>query len=186
MFSRQLPLIALALVIGAGTTRGQGAGQHSTRGGSVALKPSLTSLVATHDGLAAEFRRLTVAATGAAAKSADRQALARFVGKAVVPQLTTESFVLFTTFDSLVGGGYAVPATLFDLDAISLLVQEIERTAGAGDRIAFESRNYALSVALEGYFTKVQLLVLPVLHARLSGAALSAVATRLEVERTTP
>ena len=186
MFTRQLHLITLALVLGAGTALAQGDGQQSTRGGSVALKPSLTPLVASHDALAERYRGLTAAATGATAKAADRQALARFVRTAIVPRLTIESFTLFTAFDSIVGGGYAVPATLFDLDAIALLVKEIEHVAGAGDRIAFETRNHALSWALDGYFTKVHQLVLPVLNSRLSGTALSAVVHRLDAERATP
>lgn len=185
MFSRQFRLIALVLVLGAGIAA-QATGQQASSGGSVALTPSLVSLVATHDGLAEQFRRLALAATGAGAKTPDRQALARFVRKAVVPLLTTESFVLFTAFDSVVGGGYAVPATLFDLDAISFLVKEVERTASGGDRVTFETRTYALSVALDGYFTKVHQLVLPVLNTRLSGTALSAVVNRLEAERATP
>ena len=181
MFTRQFHLITLALVLGAGAAQAQETGQ-STKGGSVALQPSLTSLVATHDDLAAQFRRLAVAATGTAARTADRQALARFLRAAIVPQLKTESYTLFPVFDSLVGGGYAVPATLFDLDAIELLIKEIERTAG-GDRVAFDTRSYALSVALDGYFTKVQLLVLPVLNERLGGAALSGVLNRLQARR---
>lgn len=184
MFTRQLYLTTLALVLGAGAAQGQETGQ-STKGGSAVLQPSLTFLVATHDDLAAQFRRLAGAATGATAKTADRQALARFVRTAIVPQLKIESVELFTAFDSLVGGGYAVPATLFDLDAIEFLIKEIERTAGGGDRVAFETRSYALSMALDGYFTKVQLLVLPVLNARLGRPALSAALTRLEARRTT-
>jgi hypothetical protein len=135
----------------------------------VAARPSLTSLRATHDGLAAQFRRFTEAATGAAATSADRQALAQFVRTAIVPQLKLESDELFTPFDSLVGGGYAVPATLFELDAISDLAKEIERTAVSDDRAVFATRSYALRVMLECYFTKVQVLVLPVLNERLAG-----------------
>jgi hypothetical protein len=182
MFTQQLHLITLALVIGAGAAQGQG---QITSGGSAALQPSLVSLRTTHDGLAAQFRRLAAAATGPTAQAADRQALARFVRHTIVPQLQSESFELITAFDSLVGGGYAVPATLFDLDAIGYLIKEIERTAGGGDRITFETRSYALSVALEGYFTKMQLLVLPVLNARLGGPALSTALTRLEARRTT-
>ena len=184
MFTRQLYLISLALVLGAGAAQAQEAGQ-STKGGSVALQPSLTSLVATQDKLAAQFRRLAVAATGTSAQAAERRALARFLRTAVVPQLTVEGLELFTAFDSLVGGGYAVPATLFDLDAIEFLIKEIERTAGHSDRVAFNERAYALSVALDGYFTKVQLLVLPVLNARVGGTALSTALTRLEARRTT-
>jgi hypothetical protein len=179
MFTRQMSRMALALMLGAATAQAQGDSKHVTKGGSVALKPALSSLVSTHDELAAQFRRLAESATGAAARSADREALARFVRTAVVPQLTRESVTLFTAFDSLVGGGYAVPATLFDLDAISFLVKEVERTAG-GDRITFETRAYALSWALDGYFTKVQLLVLPVLRARLTGSALTTIETRVE------
>lgn len=184
MFTQRFQFITLTLVLGAAVAQGQGVGQQSTAGGSVALKPSVTTIVSTHDGLAAEYRRLTDAATGTAAKATDRHALAHFLRAAIAPQLQAESFELFTAFDSVVGGGYAVPATLFDLDAIGFLVKEIERTASGEDRTTFATRSYALSVALEGYFTKVQLLVLPVLKDRLSGPALEAVLAR--VERQTP
>jgi hypothetical protein len=180
MFSRQLGVVTLALVLSAGTARGQGDSRQATNGHWGAAKPGPMSLVDTHDGLAAQFRRLADAATGASATSADRQAFARFVRAAVVPQLKVESVTLFTVFDSLVGGGYAVPATLFDLDAIGYLVKDVERSASGKDRVAFETRAYALGWALDGYFTKVQLLVLPVLRTRLSGDALSAIEARFE------
>jgi hypothetical protein len=176
MFARQLQLFTLALVLGAVTAQGQGVAQ---KGGSVSLTPNAAGLVTTHDGLAAQFRRLTQAATGATAKASDRAALASFVRGKVVPQINQEVAVLFPVFDSIVGGGYAVPATLFDLDAVSYLVKELERTAANGDRTAFETRTFALGLSLETYFTKVQLLVLPVLNERLGEAA----SQRLEVER---
>ena len=178
MFARQIRLLALTLVFGAVAAQGQAGGQTS-KGGAVSLTPNAAGLVTTHDGLAAQFRRLTQAATGATAKASDRTALASFVRGKVVPQINQEVAALFPTFDSIVGGGYAVPATLFDLDAVSYLVKELERTAANGDRAAFETRTFALGLSLETYFTKVQLLVLPVLNERLGEAAFQ----RLEVER---
>lgn len=186
MFPRQLRILALTLVLSAGAAQAQEYSKQIAKGGAVALQPSIVSLAETHEGLAAQFRRLGETATGATARAADRQALVRFVRTAIVPQLKIESVVLFTAFDSIVGGGYAVPATLFDLDAINSLVKETERTTGDSARYAFNERTYALSIALEGYFTKVELLVLPVLNQRLSGQALSAVFSRLETGRSTP
>lgn len=176
MSMKHLPLLALALTLGAAS----GGAQRGTAGGSVALQPSLESLPALHDELAAEFRRLADAATAASATARERVALARFVRQTIVPRLKTESFALITAFDSVVGGGYAVPATLFDLDAIGFLVREIERTAGGGSPATFNERAYALSVGLEGYFTKMDVLVLPVLRQRLTGQPLSAVVERLD------
>jgi len=180
MFARHTLILGLALVFGAGNARAQ-AGQ-STRGGSVAR--SLTSLVATHDDLAVRFRRLASAAINAHSTATERAALGRFVRAEILSRLTVEASVLYPAFDSIIGGGYAVPATLFDLDGIWFLVKEIERTASASDRIEFVSRAYALSTALETYFTKTQLLVLPVLEQRLNAAGLNAVVTRLEQPNT--
>lgn len=185
MFARQLRLLTLALVFGTVSAQGQGVGQAS-KGGSVSLTPNAAALVTTHDGLAAQFRRLTQAATGSTAKASDRDALARFVRAKVVPQITQEVIVLFPTFDSIVGGGYAVPATLFDTDVVSYLVKELERTAANRDRAAFETRSFALGLSLENYFTKVQLLVLPVLNERLGATALGATLNRLDWDRATP
>lgn len=178
MFIRSAVTVALALAITAGGASGQGAKNQSTKGGSVALSASLAAVVTTHDGLAAQFRRLAAAATATSASARERQAVSRFVRASVVPQLETESVVLYPVFDSVIGGGYAVAANLFDLDAIGFLVKESERTASGG-RADFDARLYALSTALETYFTKTQLLVLPVLNDRLSGAELASVLARL-------
>jgi hypothetical protein len=147
------------------------------------LQPSLTAVAATHDELAAKFRRLAGAAIEVTASTAARLSLATFVRKNIMPRLDTESMVLFPAFDSIIGGGYAVPANLFELDGIAFLVQEVERTAAYGAE--FGARVYALSHALEGYFTKTELLVLPVLKDRLSAGQLQAVITDL-TERNTP
>jgi hypothetical protein len=184
MFIRIAVPIALALAVGAGSALSQGAQRQSTRGGSVELGSSLAALTTTHDGLAARFRQLGAKATAANATVTDRQALARFVRAEVVPHLEIESVALFPAFDSIIGGGYAVPATLFDLDAISFLIQEVERTATVS-AVDFGARVYALSSALETYFTKTQLLVLPVLHERLKGPALDTVLARL-ADRSAP
>jgi hypothetical protein len=177
MSTRTAVTITLALAIGAGGALAQGA-QQGTKGGSVALTASLATLVTEHDVLAAEFRRVVAAASSARATGTERAAVGRFVRTAVVPQLEIESVVLYPAFDSIVGGGYAVPANLFDLDAIAFLVKEAERTA-TGARAEFDARVYALSTALETYFTKTQLLVLPVLNDRLSGTGLASVVARL-------
>lgn len=185
MFARQLRLLTLALVLGAVAAQGQEV-THDSKGGSVSLTPNAATLVTRHDELAAQFRRLAQAATGSAAHASDREELARFVRGTIVPQLSKEMQVLFPTFDSIVGGGYAVPATLFDLDLVSYLVKELERTATDEDGAAFETRAYALSIALEGYFTKVQLLVLPVLKERLGPKALGVALSLVDVERSKP
>lgn len=182
---RQFRLLTLALMFGALPAQGQ-EGNRASQGGAVALAPTAASLVSAHDRLAAEFRRLAEAAIGPTATAEQRQAITRFLRTQIEPRLRKESWSLFPTFDSLVGGGYAVPANLFDLDGVSFLVKEIERTAASGERVAFETRLYALSVALESYFTKVQLLVLPVLKDRLGESALAAVVGELEQGRTRP
>lgn len=148
----------------------------SSNGGSVALRAGVASLVTAHDSLAARFRRLVTSATAPGASPSARQAVVTFVRAEIEPQLSRESIALFPTFDSIIGGGYAVPATLLDLDGIAFLAQEVARTAGAS-RGDFEARLYALSSALESYFTKTDLLVLPVLHERLGSVALTAVLT---------
>ena len=182
---RHMRLLTLALVLGAASAQGQEAGRNSS-GGAVSLTPTAGSLVSAHDRLAAEFRRLADAAIGPAATTEHRQAITRFLRTKIEPRLRKESWSLFPTFDSIVGGGYAVPANLFDLDGVSYLVKEIERTTATGERAAFETRLYALSVALESYFTKVQLLVVPVLKERLGETALGTIEGELEVGRTRP
>ena len=182
---RYLKVLTLALVLGAAVAQGQEAGRISS-GGAVSLAPTSASLVTAHDRLAAEFRRLAEAAIGPEATAEDREAISRFVRRMIEPRLRKESWSLFPTFDSIVGGGYAVPANLFDLDGVSYLVKEIERTTATGERAAFETRLYALSVALESYFTKVQLLVVPVLKERLGETALGALAGEVEAGRTRP
>ena len=181
MFTRTTVVFGLALVLGAGVARAQ-SGQ-TTLGGSVARTAHFTSLVATHDDLAVRFRRLAQAAINSHSTTIERQALGRFIQSDIVPRLKVESVALYTAFDSIVGGGYAVPATLFDLDAIAFLVKEVDRTA-TGDRAEFAARVYALSAALESYFTKTQLLVLPVLEERLNAAGVNAVLARLEGRNT--
>jgi hypothetical protein len=185
MSTRQLGTITLVAILGATALPAQGARERGGKG-VVAVAPTLATLVETHDGLASRFRQLSAAATRAGAPRAARRSLASFVRAEIVPQLEIESVVLYPVFDSIAGGGYAVPATLFDLDAIGFLVKEIERTAGTADRAAFEARAYALSHALEAYFTKLQLLVVPVLHERLGEPALRTMLARLETGRNHP
>jgi hypothetical protein len=180
MNTRHTLVIGLALVFAAGIARAQGG--HSTKGGSIAVArtASLTDLVASHDDLSARFRRLASAATNPTSTAVERQAFGRFIRADILSRLATEVSVLYPAFDSLVAGGYAVPATLFDLDGISFLTKEVERTATGNDRVEFVSRAYALSVALESYFTKTELLVLPVLEERLDVARLNGVVNLLE------
>lgn len=179
MNARHLSLLTAALTVAALAAAGASA-QRVSAGGSVDVRPGLAFLVDTHDSLAAQFRRLADAATAPGAVTAERQALARFVRGAISPVLQRESFELMPVFDSVVGGGYAVPATLLDLDGIAFLVRELERTAGGSDRVSFNERAYALSIALEGHYTKVDLLIVPVLRDRLSPVGLRALAARLE------
>jgi len=180
MNTRHTLVIGLALVVTAGIARAQGG--HSTTGGSIAIVrgPTLTALVASHDDLSARFRRLASAATNPTSTAVERQAFGRFIRSEVLSRLSTEVSVLYPAFDSVVGGGYAVPATLFDLDGISFLTKEVERTATGNDRVEFVSRAYALSTALETYFTKTELLVLPVLEERLDLVRLNEVVTSVE------
>jgi hypothetical protein len=182
---RHLRLLTLTLVLSAVSAQGQGVGQ-SSKGGSVSLAPNASALVTKHDDLAAQYRRLTQAAIGTNGKASDREALVRFVRSRVLPQITQEVLVLIPTFDSLVGGGYAVPATLFDLDGVSYLVKELERNPANLDRAKFETLTFALGLAFENYFTKVELLVLPVLNKQLGATALSAALSRLDWNRATP
>jgi hypothetical protein len=180
MNTRHTLIIGLALVLTAGIARAQGG--HSTKGGSIAVvrTPTLTALVASHDDLSARFRRLATAAINPTSTAVERQAFGRFVRSDVLSRLSTEVSVLYPTFDSLVGGGYAVPAVLFDVDGISFLTKEVERTASGSDRVEFVSRAYALSAALESYFTKTELLVLPVLEERLDLVRLNEVFNSVE------
>jgi len=167
-------LLALALLVGAASARGQGT--QFARGGALIVRPSLAYTATTLDRLAIDYRRLAATATAPYATTVERQALARFVRAEIVPQLKVDIAGLYVTFDSLVGGAYAVPATLFDLDAIDLLSKDVARSAKSDNREAFNARTYALSTALEGYFAKTQLLVLPMVNDRLNGTALISVA----------
>ncbi len=163
-------LMALALLAGAGSVHAQGAELAQRAGAS---QPNYVSLVTTLDGLAAQYRGLAATATGVNATTADRRALAKFVRLEIVPQLKTDIVDLYTTFDSLVGGGYAVPATLVDLDAIDALSKEVAATALTRNRAQFDVRAYALSQLLDNYFAKTQMLVLPFVIERTQGALVS-------------
>jgi hypothetical protein len=177
---RNTLVIGLASVVIAGIARAQGG--HSIKGGSVAVArtATLTALVATHDDLSARFRRLASAAVNPTSTAVERQAFGRFVRAEVFPQLSSEVSVLYPAFDSVLAGGYAVPAALFDLDGVSFLTKEVERTATGKDHAEFVARAFALSTALEAYFTKTELLVLPVLEEKLDIARLHEVVTQLE------
>ena len=164
-------LIAAALLAGS-NAHAQGA--RLVPGGAMVLEPSFARAAATLDSMSSQYRRLAATATAPSAKKADRQELARFVREEIVPRLKEDIAGLYVTFDSLGGGAYAVPATLFDLDAIDMMSKDVQRSATANVREVFNTRTFALSSALEGYFAQTQMLVLPFVTDRLAKAAMMA------------
>ena len=181
--SIRFTFIALALLAGAGSARGQGA--QFMPGGAVVVRPSLAYVAANLDSLSIQYRQFAATAAGPFATLADRQAYARFVRSAIVPQLKVDIAGLYVTFDSLGGGAFAVPAALFDLETIDLISKDVERSAGSDTRELFNARAYALNAVLQGYFAKTQLLVLPMVADRLTKAALISAAPHL-IETITP
>jgi hypothetical protein len=175
-------VIAWALVIGAGSAHAQAVS--FKQGGAVVIRPSLAYIAATRDTLSDQYQQIAATAAARYATAADRQAFARFVRTAIMPQLRGDVAELYVTFDSLGGGGYAVPSALFDLETIDVLSKDVERSAATDTRDVFNARAFALNAVLQGFFAKTQLLVFPLVHDRQTKAALLSAAPQFPI--TTP
>jgi hypothetical protein len=132
-----------------------------------------------HEQLATRFRTLWSAATGPRSSVHDRVSFLAFLHRELITQLDREGLVLYPKFDSLTTGSYATTAALFDRAVIGRLIHELGDSVAYRDSTVFKARSYALAVALEGYFTKTEFLVLPVVHDRLSASDVEELLARL-------
>jgi len=161
-----------------------------TQGAETAVDPSdisrpdaIAILSAEPERLVVEFQRLGDQALAPQASSTARRAFVSFLHTELIPYLSA-AIVLYPLADSVGGtGGYAVASALFDGEAITRLVKELDGIAGSQDAVAFRIRAFALSELLDLYFTKQRVLVAPVL-ARLSEAEVSDIVERIAAERT--
>jgi hypothetical protein len=148
--------------------------------------PSAIALLgAEHDRLIAEFGRLRDGSLARSATIRVRREFVQFLKTDLLPYLHGSGVVLYVAADSVAKiGGYATVAALFEREAIARQVDEISKAAGASDSDAFRSRTAALGALLDNYFTKEQLLILPILGQRLSESELRALIGQVAAART--
>ncbi len=153
------------------------------------VTPSVPSAIALlgaeHERLNTEFARLRDGALAASATIRARREFVRFLRGDLLPYLHGSGVVLYVVADS-VGriGGYATVAALFEREAIAREVEELGKAAGGSNSGAFRSHTAVLAALLDNYFTKEQLLILPILGQRLSEAELRALIGQVAVART--
>lgn len=166
---------ALACAMGVSATGAQSSADQNRAAARIALAPVYDA----HARLATRFRSLWGDAIAERATTHDRVTFLRFLSAELLPHLDREGAVLYPVFDSLTAGGYAAPAALFDRQTIGRLVRELGDTPASRDTSEFKARSYAIAVSLETYFTKIEFLVLPVVHRELSEHRLRALLARL-------
>jgi hypothetical protein len=146
---------------------------------------AIAVLGAEHDRLNTEYARLRDGSLARSATVRVRREFVEFLKADLLPYLHGSGVVLYVAADSVAKiGGYATVAALFEREAIARQVDEIGKAAGESSSDAFRSHTAALGALLENYFTKEQLLILPILGQRLSEGELRALIGQVAVART--
>jgi len=139
-------------------------------GGTAVAAPAQTpSLTANQQRLADRFQPLAQRAIAPAATRADREALVAFMRGEVLPYMAREGAVVYPLVDSIVGSdGYATLTAMFDQDAITQTVRDMETQVDARDAARFRASTHSLASLLDTYFRREALLVEPLLAGKLS------------------
>jgi hypothetical protein len=153
----------------------------------------LATVYDAHEQMAVRFHDSWTAAIHSRAGVTERGALIDMLREEVLPELYREGIMLYPAFDSLTNGTYASTAALYDRGTIARLVNELgavhqriaSRPQGVWsalvnfrqtfrDVVEFQALSHAVAVALESYYTKTDLWVLPALHQLPGGRAVLA------------
>ncbi|HEX9705189.1 MAG TPA: hypothetical protein VGA20_08090 [Gemmatimonadales bacterium] len=171
--------VTLALFAGIGDAQQQALARYPGAEALAGARVTFAPVFAAHEQIATRFRSVWDAAIAPRATVTDRVSFLGFVRFELIAQLDREGSVLYPVFDSLTDGVYATTAALLDRQAIGRLFQELGDSASYRDLTEFKARSFALAAVLESYFTKTELLVLPVVREKLSESGIQALLARL-------